>query len=93
MSLLVVVPDVLGSAASDLAEIGSALTEAHAAAAVSITGLVPAAEDEVSGAVAALFSSHGQAFQALGVQASSFHGQFVQSLQSAGSAFAARRGR
>ena len=60
------------------------------AAAVPTTGLVAAGADEVSAAVAALFAGYGQEFQALSVQASAFHQQFVQALSSgAGSYLAA----
>ena len=34
----------------------------------------------MSAAIAALFSAHGQGFQALGAQAAAFHAQFVQAL-------------
>jgi hypothetical protein len=42
--------------------------------------VVAAAEDEVSAAIAAVFSAHGQGFQALGAQAAAFHEQFVRTL-------------
>jgi hypothetical protein len=41
------------------------------------TGVVAAAEDEVSAAIALLFSNHAQEFQALSAQAGAFHTQFV----------------
>ncbi len=68
------------SAATDLATIGSNLSAAHTAAATQTTGVLDAAEDEVSAAIAAVFSSHGQQFQALGAQAAAFHEQFMQLL-------------
>ena len=89
MSLLAVVPDWLQSAAGDLKSIGADLDTAHAAAAAPTTGLVAAGADEVSAAVTALFSEYGQAFQALGAQASTFHTQFVQLLSGAQGAYAA----
>ena len=89
MSLLDVTPQLLASAAADLQSIGSALDAAHAAAAAPTTGLLAAGADEVSTAVAALFSGHGQAFQALSGQASAFHAQFVQALSGAEGAYAA----
>ena len=89
MSLLGVVPELVESAAADLKSIGAELNAAHAAAAVPTTGLVAAGADEVSTAVAALFSGHGQAFQALSAQASAFHAQFAQALSGAGGAYAA----
>ena len=89
MSLLDVVPELLESAAADVKSIGAELNAAHAAAAAPTTGLVAAGADEVSAAVAALFSEHGQAFQALSAQASTFHTQFVQALNGAQGAYAA----
>jgi hypothetical protein len=70
-----------------LQNIGSALSAANAAAATRTTGVLAAAEDEVSAAVASLFSGHGQAFQALGAQAAAFHAQFVQAMSEAGGVF------
>ncbi len=62
---------------------------AHAAAAVLNTGLLAAGADEVSTATAALFTKYGQAFRALGAQASAFHAQFVQALSGAEGAYVA----
>jgi PE family len=89
VSLLAVVPDWLQSAAGDLKSIGADLDTAHAAAAAPTTGLAAAGADEVSAAVTALFSEYGQAFHALGAQASTFHTQFVQLLSGAQGAYAA----
>jgi hypothetical protein len=89
MSHLLVAPEFLASAATDLAGIGSALNAANAAAALRTTGLLAAAEDEVSAAVAALFAGHAQEYQALSAQVSAFHQQFVQSLTASGESYAA----
>jgi PE family len=89
VSLLDVTPQLLASAAVDMQSIGSELDAAHAAAAVPITGLAAAGTDEVSRAVAAIFSGHGQAFQALTGQASAFHAEFAQALSGAKGAYAA----
>ena len=62
MSYVVAAPEIMTSAATDLSNIGSALTAAKAAAAAPTTGIVVAAEDEVSAAIAAVFSAHGQGF-------------------------------
>ena len=80
MSFVSVVPEALGTAATDLASIGSTLNLANAAAAAPTTAILAAADDEVSAAIAAVFSAHGQRFQALGAQAAAFHEQFVQAL-------------
>jgi PPE-repeat protein len=78
MSFVTAAPEIVASAASDLASIGSTIGEANAAAATPTTGVLPAAADEVSAGIASLFGSHAQAFQALSTQAASFHQQFVQ---------------
>jgi len=88
MSYVVAAPEFLASAASDLSGIGSSLSAGHAVAAVPTTAVVAAAGDEVSAAVASLFSGHGQAFQALGAQAAAFHDQFVQALKAGAGAYA-----
>jgi hypothetical protein len=51
--------------------------------------VLAAAEDEVSAAIAAVFSAHGEGFQALGAQAAAFQEQFVQALSGAGGAYTA----
>jgi hypothetical protein len=88
MSVLDVTPPVLASAAAELENIGADLTAAHASAAVGSTGLLAAGADEVSTATAALFTKYGQAFSALGAQASAFHAEFVRALGGASSAYA-----
>jgi hypothetical protein len=50
--------------------------------------VIPAALDEVSAAIAAMFGAHGQSFQALSAQAALFHDQFVQALNAGASAYA-----
>src|SRR6516164_5538338 len=87
MSYVVAVPEFVASAASDLAAIGSGLSAAHAAAAVPTTAVVAAAGDEVSAAIASLFSGHGRAQQALSAEAAVFHAQFVQALTGAANAY------
>ena len=84
MSYVIADPDIITSAATDLATIGSNLSVANAAAAAPTTGVLAAAEDEVSAAIAAVFSAHGQGFQALSAQAAAFHAQFVSALTAEG---------
>ena len=88
MSYLVAVPDMLASAATDVEGIGSSLTAATAAAAAPTTAVAAAGADEVSTAIAALFSSHAQAHQALSAEAAEFHTRFVQTLTAAANAYA-----
>ena len=82
-------PGVGGFAGLGSVQHGSGLTAAHAAAAGPTTAVVAAAGDEVSAAIASLFSGHGQAFQALHAQTAAFHAQFVQTLTGAAGAYAA----
>ncbi|MCV7099974.1 PE family protein [Mycobacterium palustre] len=88
-SFLVAVPDAVATAAESLAGIASSLSVANSAAAVSTTGLLAAANDEVSTAIAALFSGHAAEYQAMSAQAAAFHAQFVQAQLGAGGAYAA----
>jgi triacylglycerol lipase len=88
MSYVIAAPEMMTSAATDLATIGSDLSAAHTAAVAQTTGMLAAAEDEVSAAIAALFSAHGQGFQALGAQAAAFHAQFVQALNAGAGSYA-----
>jgi PE-PPE domain/PE family len=79
---------MLAAAATDVAEIGSAISTVNAAAAGPTTGVLAAAEDEVSAAVEAVFNTHAQAYQTISAEASAFHEQFAQALAAAGSAYA-----
>jgi hypothetical protein len=90
MSYLSATPDMLATAATNVAGIGSSLNVANAAAAAPTTGLIAAGADEVSAAIASLMSSHGRAYQTLSAQAAAFHTQF-QALKGAGAAYGARR--
>jgi hypothetical protein len=81
-------PHFVANAAADVANIGSQIGEARAAAAGSTTGLVAAAEDEVSAATAALFGAYGQQYQGLLQQAGAFHDQFAAALGAAGNSYA-----
>ncbi|MCV7089407.1 PE family protein, partial [Mycobacterium interjectum] len=80
MSFVVAVPEYVTAAASDLANIGSTISAANAAAAVPTSTVAAAAGDEVSAAIAAIFGGHAQAYQAISAQAAAFHQQFVQLL-------------
>src|ERR1700741_888407 len=77
MSFVTAAPDLVQGAAQDLAGIRASLAEAAAAVAGPTTGVVPAAADEGSAAISALFGNFGQEFQLLSAQAQAFHAQFV----------------
>src|ERR1700739_1667936 len=88
MSSLIAVPELITTAATDLANIGSTLSAANAAAAPQTPGVRAAPEDEVSAAIAAVFSAHSEGFQTLGAQAVAFHDQFVQALTAGAGSYA-----
>jgi hypothetical protein len=87
MSYVLTTPEMLAAAATDVGNIGSAISTASSNAAGPTIGLLPAAEDEVSAAIAKLFGAYGQEYQALVSQASAFHNDFTQALAGAGNAY------
>jgi hypothetical protein len=87
MSFVIAAPELVEATAHDLAGIGSTLGEATAAAATPTTSIAAAGTDEVSTAIAALFGSHGQEFQALTARASAFHNEFVSTLKTGAGAY------
>ena len=89
MSFVTTQPEMLSTAAGNLASIGSALTARNAAAAAPTTGMMPAAADEVSAVTAAQFAMHGQMYQAVSAQAAAIHDQFVAMLGSSAASYAA----
>lgn len=89
MSYVVALPEVMSAAATDVASIGSVVATASQGVAGATTTVLAAAEDEVSAAIAALFSGHGQDYQALSAQLAVFHERFVQALTGAAKGYAA----
>lgn len=73
MSLTTINPDLLAAAAADIAGVGSSVQAGNALAAPRITGVLAAAADEVSAAVAAILSGYGRDYQELAGQAGEFH--------------------
>ncbi|SOJ53936.1 putative bifunctional chitinase/lysozyme [Mycobacterium simulans] len=80
MAYVVAVPEVLASAAADLEGIGRALRAVSAVTVASTTGLMPAAADEVSASIAALFGRFGQEYQSVNAQVAAFQARIVQTL-------------
>lgn len=89
MSYVVAAPDLLTAAAGDLAALGSTVTAAGAAAAHSTTSLLAAAEDEVSTAVATLFSAFGREYQAVAERAAQYQERLTLSLAAGANAYQA----
>lgn len=89
MSYLIATPDVLTLAAAEAAGIGSSIKAANLSALAPTSTLMAAAADEVSEAIASLFSGHALDYQALSKQVTAFHEQFVQAVNAASGAYAA----
>ncbi len=89
MTTLLTEPQLVETAAANVAEIRSAIGAAKAAAAGPTTGLAAAAHDEVSAATAKLFGAYAREYQSVLTQAGAFHEEFAAALASAGNAYAA----
>ena len=89
MTGLLTQPQLIDTAAGNLAEIRSAIGVAKAAAAGPTTGVVAAAGDEVSAATARLFGTYAKDYQAVLAQAAAFQEEFAAALAAAGNAYAA----
>ncbi|OQZ87884.1 PE family protein, partial [Mycobacterium alsense] len=89
MSFVIAVPEYVTAAASDLANVASAIGEANAAAGVPTSTVLAAGADEVSVAVAQLFGAHARAYQAISAEAAAFHQRFVGLLTAGAGSYAA----
>lgn len=87
MSFVVTAPEVVTTAAENLAGIGSTLGEATAAAAAPTTGIAAAASDEVSAAISQVFGTYGREFHAAAAEAAAFHDEFVSLLNGGAAAY------
>lgn len=87
MAYLLAQPAAMAAAATELGAIGTSIRQATAAAAGPTSGVLAAAADEVSEAVAALFSGHGLEFQAVSERVAVFQGELVEALTATGTAY------
>ncbi|OBI81200.1 PE family protein [Mycobacterium sp. 1245805.9] len=87
MSFVVTEPEVVSTAAENLAGIRSTLGEATAAAAAPTTGIAAAAGGEVSTAISQVFGTFGRDFQALTAEAVAFQDEFVGLLNGSAAAY------
>ena len=87
MTQLLVDPQIVTTVAANIDGIGSSIKAATAAAAAPTSGVLAAAADEVSAAIANLFGSHGQEFQAVVNQVEAYQTQFQQTLTAAANAY------
>lgn len=88
MFFTTIAPEALTAAAANVQNIASALGDANAAAAAGTTGVLAAGADQVSTALASLFSGHALDYQAVSAQAAQFHSQFTQALAGAANSYA-----
>jgi hypothetical protein len=88
MSYVIAAPEMMTTAATDLAAIGSNVSAAHMVAAARTTSVIPAAADEVSASIAHLFSQHAQDYHAVAAQAAAVQQQFVQNLKTSAVSYA-----
>jgi hypothetical protein len=89
MSFVSTQPTELTAAAENLQGIGSSLAAQNVAAAAPITGVLPAAADEVSALTAAQFAAHAEMYQAISAQAAEIHDMFVNTLGTTAGSYAA----
>jgi PE family len=87
MSFVTAAPEQVQATAQGLAGIRSTLTQASATVVAPTTGVVAAAQDEVSAGVAAFFGAFGQEYQFISAQTQAFHEQFVNLLNAGAAAY------
>nr|WP_277396092.1 PE family protein [Mycobacterium gordonae] len=83
-----VAPEVLASTATDLAKIGTAISAASASAASPTVAVLPAAADEVSAAISAVFGQHAGDFQHLSRQLVAWQDRCAGTLSAAADSYA-----
>jgi PE-PPE domain/PE family len=88
MTYVITEPQMISAVATDVEGIGSAISEAKAAAAGPTSALLAPAADEVSAAITNLFGTYGREYHAVVTQAEAFHHEFIQALAAAGNAYA-----
>ncbi len=88
MSSVLATPEVVRAGAQELASVRSSLNGITAAVSDATSGIVPAAQDEVSIAIASLFGNLGREFQAVHAKAEAFHAQFVKLIDVSAGAYA-----
>jgi len=89
MSFVTTQPEALTAAATTLASVGSTMSAQNAATALPTTGVQPAAADEVSALTASQFAVHAQMYQAVSAQAEAIHREFVSTLYTNATSYAA----
>ena len=89
MSFVMMRLEMLTAAAANLQALGSVTSASNAAAAAPISGVVPAAADEVSALTAVQFAAHAAMYQAVSAQAAAINELFVATLGTSAGSYAA----
>jgi hypothetical protein len=79
MAYVLTQPQVMATAATDVAAIGTTINEATAGAAGRTTGVAAAAADEVSASIATVFNAYAHEWQAVIGRAAVFHSELAAS--------------
>lgn len=88
MSSVIATPELMRGAAEKLTAIRSSLDGVADTVSGPTVGIVAAAQDEVSTALASIFGGFGREFQAVNAQAEAFHARFVQLLSASAAGYA-----
>src|SRR3954463_14826793 len=83
MSFVIAGTEQIAAAAADVSSIEAVITRVNVATALPTTELLVAANDEVSAAIAELFSNYGRAYQSVSAQVAQAQTQFAQLLSTA----------
>jgi PE family/PPE-SVP subfamily C-terminal region len=88
MSFVTTQPEALAAAASALETLGTSMDAQNEAAAAPITGIAPAAADEVSALQAAQFAAYGTWYEQVSAQAAAVHQMLVNTLGTSAGSYA-----
>jgi hypothetical protein len=91
-SYVITEPQIISAVATDVEEIGSAISAANAEATGPTSGLLAPAADEVSAAITNLFGAYSREYHAVVRHAAAFHDEFTRALAAAGNAYANAEG-
>ncbi|WP_373194468.1 PE family protein, partial [Mycobacterium marinum] len=92
MTFVLVSPEAMASAAADIERIGALLTQGNAAAASPTINVASAAADEVSTAIAALFSQHAKTYQLLAAELAAIPDRFTKTVLASANSYASAEG-
>ncbi len=88
MTFVLVSPEAMASAAADIERNGALLTQGNAAAASPTINVASAAADEVSTAIAALFSQHAKTYQLLAAELAAIPDRFTKTVLASANSYA-----